>query len=491
MFQNYHPSIIEATKGKVYDSQKYPLILNQTVYQLSLYKPDIKSSKNEITTKIATVNPLLSQADKDLIENFFDNQDRRWITLKHQFTDEQKSALNIDGLNFSPINKRLYPENNLAADILGNNESSGIQGYYRRQINGKTGFIWESKDATGKTLLTKTSWEVDSINGENIYTSINRQVQQLAETVLQSGIESYSADYGSITVIDPSSGQVIAMTSKTSSSSAGIKNYKNPIISNLYEPGSIFKPIVVAMALDEKKIDFNYVCTKCDSPHQIGEYSIGNWDNSLHPDSSLQDIIKNSDNIGMSYIIEKLGLNNFLDKYMKLGLNKKTGIDLLGESKPLAKDIWPEIDLATASFGQGLAITQIQMIQAFNAIANDGLLVNPRVRINQKTTNSRVFSQDTTNQVKSILKYSVENGPVSKFKPSKLEACAKSGTAQVAIKGGYSESSTIASYVGFSPCTNPKFTMLVTINNPKTSPWGSSTAAPIWFDLASKLSLLL
>jgi cell division protein FtsI/penicillin-binding protein 2 len=198
----------------------------------------------------------------------------------------------------------------------------------------------------------------------------------------------------------------------------------------------------------------------------------------------------------------ELGLNNFLEYYQKLGLNKKTSIDLQGESKPTVKNNWPEIDLATASFGQGIVVTQINMLQAFNTIANNGILVSPKVvdylkdDLDHKTypktiPPTTVFSQKTTDKIKTILKYAVENSVVSSLKPKYMEVCGKSGTAQVAVKGNYTDSSTIGSYIGFSPCDQPKFTMIVTINNPKSSSWGSSTAAPIWFELAAKINFLL
>ncbi|MDD3003246.1 MAG: penicillin-binding transpeptidase domain-containing protein, partial [Candidatus Shapirobacteria bacterium] len=346
------------------------------------------------------------------------------------------------------------------------------------------------------------SWSSDAVNGRNIFTNINRSAQFYVEKLLQKGINEFSADSGSITIIEPKTGAVLAMASLTATNSATISSIRNPAISNLFEPGSIFKPLIVSMALDTKAIDTNYICTKCNQPHTIGKYNISNWDSEFHADSSLRDIIKNSDNIGMSYIIARLGLNNFLNYYQKLGLTQKTSIDLQGEAKPTIKTEWPEIDLATASFGQGIVVTQIGMLQAFNTIANDGILVKPKI-VNYFTENDKiiknknqkeiqVFNQQTIKDIKSILKYSVENGVVAKMKPENLEVCAKSGTAQVAISGSYeNNSSTIASYIGFSPCYNPKFTMIVTINNPKTSPWGSSTAAPIWYELASKLNDLL
>jgi cell division protein FtsI/penicillin-binding protein 2 len=141
------------------------------------------------------------------------------------------------------------------------------------------------------------------------------------------------------------------------------------------------------------------------------------------------------------------------------------------------------------------------MLQAFNVIADDGLMPqshfvsyfddNDQIIRNNISPPAKIFDPGTIQKVKTILKYAVENGVVAHFKPDNLEVCAKSGTAQVAVKGGYSESATNASYVGFSPCQNPKFTMIITINNPKSSPWGSSTAAPIWFDLAAKITPLL
>jgi cell division protein FtsI/penicillin-binding protein 2 len=302
--------------------------------------------------------------------------------------------------------------------------------------------------------------------------------------------------------MESQTGQILAMTSLVATSSATPSASKNAAIADLFEPGSIFKPIIMTMALDQKAIDPSFICEKCNSPRTIGEYTITNWDNSTHPNATLKDIILNSDNIGMSYIITKLGLNNFLHYYQKLGLNQRTGIDLQGEAKPTVKNNWPEIDLATASFGQGIVVTQINMLQAFNTIANNGQLIKPKIakyysnNIDQifypkKQIPVQVFSPEIVSQMKEILKYAVENGVVNQFRPKNLEVCAKSGTAQIAIKGAYTDSATIASYIGFSPCDNPKFTLIVTINNPKSSPWGSSTAAPIWYELASKINHLL
>ena len=508
--QTYKLEKISPERGQIYSSDNFPLVLNQISYQISIYKPNLKDDLNNVIDQINTVYSDFIITNQKNIDNFKNNSSQKWITFPTLFTSQQKDQLKIAGLEFQKIDKRFYPEGDMAKELTGivakNSQGTiigygGLEAYYQKQLTGKTGFIWAPQDATGKTILTKKSWSSDAINGRNIYTSINRSAQFYVEKLLQEGIDKYNADSGSITIIEPKTGAILAMSNITASSSASVSAIKNPAISDLFEPGSIFKPIIVSIGLDKKSIDTDFICTRCNQPHQIGQYAITNWNDELHPDSSLQDIIKNSDNIGMSFVIERIGLNNFLEYYKKLGLNQKTGIDLQGEAKATMKENWPEIDLATASFGQGIQVTQISMLQAFNTIANDGVLVKPRVAnyftqnnqtINNKKPESyRVFSTDTTDKVKTILKYSVENGVVAPMKDKSIEVCAKSGTAQIAVKGGYTDSATIASYIGFSPCYNPKFTMIVTINNPKSSPWGSSTAAPIWYELALKLNYLL
>lgn len=494
--QSYKTRVVPPIRGEIYDSLGYPLVLNQTQYILSIYKPDLKTKPDQLLTS-------LKLNDENQLIKFFNNPNQKWFTLKEQFNDSQRQQFNDPGLTFTSTIKRFYPENDLGRLFIGDVSHSGLEGYYNRQLRGKPGFVWESKDATGKTILSNPSLTVDPVNGRHLYTSINRQIQSLVENSLRDGVNKFSADSGSISIISPQTGAIIAMSNFIASSSAeaSASAYQNPIISNLFEPGSIFKPLVMSMALDTNLISDDYICTKCSQPHQIGQYSIGNWDNEFHANSSLKDIIKNSDNIGMSHIVARLGLNNFLHYFQLLNLDRKTGIDLQGETKPIAKNYWSGVDLATASFGQGFAITQMQMLAAFNVLANNGRYVHPHlvnhfqeeinIIANPQDQPIDIYQPTTISKIRQILQYAVENGVVAKLKPSSLEVCAKSGTSQIAIIGGYSDSSTIASYIGFSPCQNPKFTMIVTINNPRTSPWGSSTAAPVWYEIASKLSSLL
>ncbi len=487
-------------RGIIYSSDNFPIVLNQNENKIAIYKPELKNTDKEIIQDINNIYSKFIEENSKLIDIFY-NPNQKWVEFSSVFNEDQISLLKkIPGINIISTKKRFYPEGSnfanhligkLAKNTNGNDEAyGGIEAYYNKQLIGRPGYSWTTRDATGKTILSQKSWGQQKKDGADIYTNINRPVQYLAEKYLKDGIEKFSADSGSITILDSKTGKVIALTSQEATSSSNM--LKNRTIFDLIEPGSVFKPVVISIALQENKINKNYICTKCNQSRIVGQHSINNWDKNVHPDSTLFDIIKNSDNIGMSYIMSNIGKDTFLKYYSTFGLDQKTGIDLQGESRSPTKKSWPEIDLLTASFGQGFAINQVKMTQIFNTLTY-GKYLQPKIvnYINSnnkdtyiKTNNeTNVFNQETLNTIKEILKYGVENGAVNQFKDKNMEVCGKSGTAQVAIDGSYNNSSINASYVGFSPCQSPKFTMMVTINNPKSSSWGSSTAAPIWFDL--------
>lgn len=481
MAQMYKIQKISPNRGNIYDSSNFPLATNNNWYQLSIYKPNLKESLIDVLNLIDTKKTDFIINNQNVIDIFSKNENQLWYTFPTQFTKEEKDALDIDGVSFETVQDRFYPEGNLGKTVI-----KGLENYYDKQLSGKTGFILAPKDAIGNTLLTQKTWQINSKNGIDLKTSLKRNIQYYTEQILKKGLEQFSADSGSAIIMDSSTGGIIAMSTIEASPSG-----KNISISDLFEPGSIFKPLVMSMALDSNSIKPDYICPKCAGPLTIGEYTITNWDEKFHPNTDLKDIIKNSDNVGMSNIIEQLGQKKFQEYFEKLGLTQKTGIDLQGEAKPLIKNRYSKIDLATAAFGQGIAISQIEFLQAFNTIANNGIMLQPWVNKHKTRLPQNIFKESTITEIKNIMKYAVETGPLNKLRPSGMEICAKSGTAQIAVGGKYNENSTIASYVGFSPCFNPRFTMIVTYNNPKSSEWGSQTAAPIWYEIAEKLYNLL
>lgn len=480
--QTYKTIEIPPIRGEILDSLGNNLAYNKTLYQASLYKPNLKDLSLSVNSLISQT-PTLSPEDISTLQKFETNPSQKWITLKHFFTENEINSKEYQNIIFDPVNIRQYSNPEIYHDI-----TLGLEKYYQKYLAGRYGFGYQNQDAFGNTIMSDKNWVLNPVHGSNLHTTINPIIQYFSYQSLKKNITKFEAQSGSIIVMEPKSGHVLAMISLESTSSAV---NKNRIITDLYEPGSIFKPLVMASALDNKSVNINWTCNQCNRPRVIGEYTIENWDKNVHPDSSLKDIIKNSDNIGMSYIASSLGKESFLKYFYSLGMGRKTGIDLQGESKPPLKKYWPDIDLATASFGQGFSLTQMQMITAFNILANNGYYQNPSLSTQNQHPPQQIFKPETIAEMNKILEYSVNNSPVSNLNNANLSVCAKSGTAQIANGGKYSETDVVASYIGYFPCNTPKYTILVTLDRPRTSAWGSSTAAPIWFDLALNINPLL
>jgi cell division protein FtsI (penicillin-binding protein 3)/stage V sporulation protein D (sporulation-specific penicillin-binding protein) len=336
---------------------------------------------------------------------------------------------------------------------------------------------------------------VPAQDGRDISTSIDRTVQFLISSKLKSAIEKYGASSGSILVMDPSNGQIIAMTSfpgynpnKYSEFSTEI--YKNPSVSDTYEPGSTFKTLIMSAGLDAGVIKPDTECDICSGPIKISEYSIKTWNDKYFPNTNMIDVIAHSDNTGMVFVGRKLGAKKMLEYLDKFGIGSPTGIDLEEETYlPLRKlSEWQEVDLATATFGQGIAVTPIQILRAVGSIANRGVMTVPKIKRSDdigKTT--RVISEKAALEMTTIMINSVEKGDAKWARPIGFDIAGKTGTAQISIGGHYDKTKTIASFVGFAPAEKPKFVMLVLLTEPKTSQWGSETAAPLWFDISKEL----
>ncbi len=255
----------------------------------------------------------------------------------------------------------------------------------------------------------------------------------------------------------------------------------------------------MASALDAGVIEPDTKCDICGGPVRIDKYTIETWNNEYRPDSIMTDVIVNSDNVGMVYVGQKLGREHMYDYLNSFGIGNSTGIDLQGEMSPSLrkKDEWGQIDLATASFGQGIAVTPIQMIRAVCAIANKGILLTPQVVDKivgegweedvKPVIGKRVISEKVASQITAMMVEAAQKGESKWTNTKGFRVAGKTGTAQIPIAGHYDEDKTIASFIGFAPFDNPKFVMLITLHEPKSSQWASETAAPLWYSIAKNL----
>jgi stage V sporulation protein D (sporulation-specific penicillin-binding protein) len=509
--EHYIQLDLPATRGSIRDINSSPLVLNQPAF-LVYGQPKLITSPGEFSI---LVSHSLHLEAKD-IAAVINTPDRFWVPLAHKVNQtvvDELEAAHIVGLGFEPESKRLYPEASMAAHLLGFVGSNqigtdqgyfGLEGFYERVLHGKDGKLLQEKDVNGMPIIVGTNDRIDAQNGSTLVLWLDRAVQKIVEEKLNEGIEKYGAKSGTVTIMDPRTGGIVAMAGYPSYDPTDYtkypkETYTNPVVAFSYEPGSTFKVLIMAAGIEENLVKPD---TKMDEsgPVKIGEYYIRTWDNQYHGQTSMIDVLVHSSNVGMVFVARKLGLERMLSYIHKYGFGQPTKIDLQEESSPSLRpdQDWHEIDLATASFGQGIAVTPVQMVRAVAALANEGKLMEPKVvkqiidargrSVEIKPTIIRkVVSPQTAHEITEMMVTSVENGEAKFAKIKGYRIAGKTGTAQIPVAGHYDDKKTIASFVGFAPADNPKFVMLVTLQEPSASQWGSETAAPLFFSIAKEL----
>jgi cell division protein FtsI/penicillin-binding protein 2 len=485
--------------------------MNQPGYLVYSTAPKVKNPRLFSTTLAEILG-----IDAKTVEENISVPGRVWVPLAHKVeegTIQQLKDLDLDGLGFERELKRYYPESSMAAQLLGFVGSDdngtdkgyfGLEGYYDRELKGKDGLLELEKDVRGAPIIVGNATRIEPENGRNLTLWIDRTVQYIAERRLKEGIEKYGAKEGTVTIMDPKTGGILAMASYPSYDPRTFTDYakelyKNPIVASSYEPGSTFKVLVMSSALDKNLVTPQTTLDET-GPTQVGEYAIRTWDNKYHGVISMTQVLEYSSNVGMVFVENKLGKDAMLATIKSYGFGQPTGIDMEEETSPelrVASD-WRAIDLATASFGQGIAVTPIQMVRAVSAFANDGWLMEPHL-VKDITDNKghvipiaprkilQVIKPETARVISEMMVSAVDNGEAKFAKPKGYRIAGKTGTAQIPVAGHYDATKTIASFVGFAPVDNPKFVMLVTLREPTSSPWGSETAAPLFFNVARDL----
>ena len=378
----------------------------------------------------------------------------------------------------------------------------GIEGYYENDLKGKQGFLKGAKDASGNIIESITSQIKPAENGAKLILTIDKNIQFKAEKELKEAVEKWDAKGGTIIVMEPKTGKILSMVSfpnfdpNNYNKVEDINVFLNPAISCIYEPGSVFKPFTIAGALEEKLITPK-TTYKDTGKVKIKGYIISNVEGKSYGNPTITEVLEKSINTGAVFVQRKLGKELFKKYVEKFGFSQKTGIDLQGEIAGNISnlDSKRDIDYATASFGQGIAVTPIELITAFSAIANGGKLLKPfvvekeifydnREKINHPTLINQVISTSTAETLTKMLVSVVDNGYGKKAKVDGYFIAGKTGTAQVPEKGTYSKDRTIHTFIGFAPAFDPRFTILVKLDEPKGIRFAADSCAPIFRKLA-------
>ena len=500
---------IPPERGNIFDRNGQPLVTNQIKYQLYI-EPKYVSDEEILKIKLARE---LGVEEASISAKFDKTKD--WIAIASGITREKHDAiqaLQLPGIGFNEEASRNYPEGSQSAHLLGfvgkNQDGDnvgyvGIEGYYDKDLGGFPGLIRSDKDLIGRPIFLGTQEKIDPENGRDLILTIDKSVQEIIKRKLIAGIEKYKAKEGCVVVVQPATLEILGLSCVPDFDPETYYKYdesfyKNGAISSLYEPGSTFKPFVMAAAINEGVL-------KPDSFFEetgqvaVGEYKIKTWNDQYEGKITMTRVLEKSSNVGMVYAGEKLGNKKLLEYIKKYGFGDLTGIDLQGEVPGYLRPTneWHSIDYATATFGQGLVVSPIQMVRAFASLINGGNLLTPYVvqklisPQREQTVEPRVtrtmIKKEVSDQIKKMLVSTIENGETKFLKPKGYAVGGKTGTAQIALKGHYDATKTIASFIGFSPIENPKFMALVVLNEPSTSQWGSETAAPIFFEIAKEL----
>jgi cell division protein FtsI/penicillin-binding protein 2 len=374
-----------------------------------------------------------------------------------------------------------------------------VEGYYDETLRGLPG--WQYSDPVG------LGESVPPRNGSDLYLTIDRAAQYIVEQEIQAAVMNSGALSGTVVVLQPDTGAVLAMASYPAYDPNQFDRvdttlYTDPAVSIIYEPGSVFKVVTIAAALDSGVITPQTILVD-NGAIEVGGNVIYNADRMAYGEVNITQVLAKSLNVEAAQIAVGMGWERFYTYVRRFGFGSLTEIDIQGEIRGRVKspdDVgWYESDLGTNSFGQGIAVTPLQMATAVGAIANDGLMMRPYVVQHIKNADGeittqpkelrRVVSVETAQAVTAMLTTAVEE-EMSKARVPGYAVAGKSGTAQIPVTGGYHPTATIASYAGYLPADDPAFVILVVINRPQTSEWGGMVAAPAFSNIAQRLVVL-
>ncbi len=506
---NVEKNII-SSRGEIFlknGNDTYPIGVNREYFMAFLSPRDVK---DELITDVAKRTSEALDVDYDVILQKLAKRNDVYEVVRHKIEHDKKEKIvkmNIQGLHFLPEYFRFYPGGSLAAHVVGFVGSDGdkyvgrygIEAYFDKKLHGNDGKVIQNRDARGGWLTSSKRIVSEKKDGDNLLLTIDYTVQYEVERILKEAIEQYEADSGSIIVMEPKTGKILALanyptfTPNKYNEVDDIAVFRNDAVSEEYESGSVFKPITMAMGLDSKKItpDTTYV----DTGHvKVAEYTIKNSEEKVYGLQTMTQVLEKSINTGVIYVEKLVGNKKFKEYVERFGFGALSEIELPAEADGNISNLEHlnrNVEFYTASFGQGITVTPLQLAVAYSALANGGELLKPQIvekivhsdgkeEIIEPHIVHRVISEEASKQVGKMLRSVVVNGHGKRADVPGYLIGGKTGTAQVANTGkkGYDDSQTIGTFAGYGPINDPRFVIIVKIDNPKTVVWAESSAAP-------------
>jgi cell division protein FtsI (penicillin-binding protein 3) len=517
---------IDTSRGKIFDRNMHPLAMSRPVY--SVYASPVR-----IQDKLAFseyIAPILGMPARDIYQKINNQATFVWLLRKSETIDPDAiSRIAPQKINVLQEEKRVYPNGMLLADVLGfvgtDKGLGGLEYTFNRFLTGEAGYyiiqgdprgvriISSNKTLKGKAkgfLYGKSGLEASSLRGGNLVTTIDYRLQFYVEQLLKQNIERVEAESGQVIVMDVKTGDILAMANfpyfdPNKYQRSPYKVLKNSCLVDVFEPGSTFKLFTYAAALEEKVVTPGTVIeipeTLVIARRRLKEAHGRDTEDPTH--YPAKQIIVKSMNIGTTLLAQRMGKEAFYGYIQAFGFGQKSGIHLPGETRGLVRsvDSMAPIDTAVMSFGQGISVTALQMVAAVAAIGNDGVYRPPRIIKHQTDHHQltisnidayrrrRVVSKQTARAVQDAMESVVVEGTGRYARVRGYRVGGKTGTAQKPLDNGlgYEEDAYIASFVGLLPIQQPRYAIIVVTNEPQTTIWGSTAAAPLFSKVANRI----
>ncbi len=501
--QHNHIVELEPLRGSIFDRNMRPLAINVGAYSLfanpRMMTDAQKAAAVSAIVKVMGGDPSAYARDLAKEKHFV------WVARKISTAQyEQLKGLKAQGLGFVKESKRFYPDNDLAAHLMGfvNIDNAGLQGIeleYDKHLRGAKGMAQFLRDARMRDLMIEKDFVAPRDGGQVVLT-IDETIQFIAEKALDKAFQKYHAASASVIVLDPKTGEVLAFANRPDfdlehPNATPPENMTNRAVAFTYEPGSVFKIVTASAGLEEKafKEEDTIFC-------ENGAYRVAN--HTLHDHEPLglltyRQVVEHSSNIGVTKIAQRLGPEKVYAYARRFHFGVKTGIGMVGEVGGMLKPVsrWSKTSIGAIPIGQEVTVTPLQLVCAIAAIANDGRYMKPYyvkavkdpsgrvIREFQPQPGDQVISEDTARRMKSILQGVVDEGTATAAKMKDITAGGKTGTAQKVENGTYSHSKFVASFIGFAPVEDPRLAIVVTVDNPHPIYYGGLVSAPVFKEI--------
>ena len=515
-FRMFYPE-----RGEIYDRNGHLLAGNRTVYEVGVSLNNMEDLDAMVYVLGTYLNMPFDEVKDKLVNS---PEDWTYIVVKDYVDANTVAALQevlqklddaddnrLSGLGFKPHYQRSYPENNLASNVLGfvtrdGRGYFGIEEKYNDLLAGNPVQVWVPRDPNKAIDIPKVP------NGTTLVLTINRDLQAKVENILDQSLQEYGAKNGTIIVMDPKTGEILAMATTPRMNLNNYSDYfeiydngsqYNRSIGMAYEAGSVVKILTMAAGLDTKTVEpgTTYVDT---GSIEVGGITIQNWDRQPWGQQDMIGCLRHSLNVCLAWIATKMGSPNFYSYMEHFGLGHPTGIDLSGEAMGRLKvpgdSDWYPVDLGTNAFGQGVTVTPLQMLMSVSSVANNGEMVTPHVlyamlrdghQYNVPSQNAgSPISAQTAHTLSEMLAVSLEGESANALLPG-YRVAGKTGTAQIPTEYGYDPDRTNVSFIGWGPVDDPQFMIYVWLQEPTTSIWSSQTAAPVFSSVAEQTVITL